>query len=221
MKKLSIFGAFIFAFLWESTASGAIYSWTDENGVLNFTNVAPPPQAQVVVKDSPRRNTRGADRVQEESVDERLRRAQERADDLEESLDNAREKAEALEERLAEASRLAEEAQRVQEAAYRYEDTWEEEYSRSSYYSGYGYRAIPFRRRGICGPDRWRPPRISHYKKARHRKPYYGNKPRKSLKSRHYGIGVNSARTQAERIFNQSRSNPLRSNFVSRRAIYY
>ena len=228
MKTLSIFGAFIFAFLWAPAASGAIYSWTDEDGVLHFTNVAPPPQALVVVKDTPR--DRGGDSARKPTVDERLKSAENRADDLEQDLDQAREearealqRARALEETLAEASRLAAEAQRIQEASYRYEETWEEEYPRS-YYGAYGYRSVPFRRRGICGPDRRRHPRISHHKKA-HRgkyhygKKYYGSRPRGG--SRHYSIGVNSARTQSERVFNQSRSNPLRSNFISRRAIYY
>ncbi|MBW1774032.1 MAG: DUF4124 domain-containing protein [Deltaproteobacteria bacterium] len=214
MKVLSIFGAFIFAFLWASAASAAIYSWTDENGLLHFTNVAPPPQARVVS-------------AREKTVDERLKSAENRADDLEQDLDQAKEearealqRARALEERLAEASRLAEEAQTYQEASYRYEETWEEEYSRSPYYGGYVYRAAPYRRPYVCTNDRWRVPRKSHLRKARYKKPYYGTTSRVGLKNRRYGIGINSARTQSERIFNQSRSNPLRSNFISRRAIY-
>ena len=227
MKVLSIFGAFIFAFLWASAASAAIYSWTDEKGVLHFTNVAPPPQALVVVKDTPKDRDRENVSAREKTVDERLKSAENRADDLEQDLDQAKEeargalqRARALEERLAEASRLAEETQEVQEASYRYEETWQEEYSRSPYSGGYVYRAAPYRRPYIRTNDRRRVPRKSHLRKARYKKHHYGNKPRKSLRSRRYGIGINSARTQSERVFNQSRSNPLRSNFISRRAIY-
>ena len=212
MKILSIFGALIFAFIWASAASGAIYSWTDEDGVMHFANVAPPPQALVVVKDTPGDRDRGDDPERKTTVDDRLKSAENRADDLEQDLDQAKEearealqRARALEERLAEAGRLAAEAQRIQEVSYGYEETWEEDYSRS-YYGGYGYRAVPFRRRGICGPDRRRHPRISHYRKARNGKYQYGNKPRGG--SRDYGTGVNSAKRQSGRIFNQSRSNP-------------
>ncbi len=224
MKVLNMFGIFVFAFLWASAASADIYSWTDENGVMHFTNVAPPPQARILVKDAPGDHNQGDYRAPEASVDERLKRAEERADDLAHDLDLANErarealqKARELEERIARAN--AGEAQFVQEAAYRYDAVWEEEVSGSPYYGGYVYRAAPYRRPINCRPERWRSPRISHFKKARSGKHYYGYRPWEG--SRNYGvIGINRAATQSHRIFNKSRSNPLTSNFISRRALY-
>jgi hypothetical protein len=234
MKKLSIFGAFIFALLWVSTASAAIYTWTDENGVVHFTNYSPPPQAQVIVKDIPGKDRQGADSALEKSVEERLKRAEERADDLEEDLDRANEKARealqrarAMEERIAYANRLAEETERIQQASYRYQETYEEGYAGYPYYGGVIYSGFPYRR-PICRPYYRRHPRISHWKKEpwgrshwRHKSwkgsPHYSNRP----KGRHYGvIGINRARNQSDRIFKQSRSNPFRSSPVARRAIY-
>lgn len=225
MKTPIIFGVFIFAFLWASAASGAIYSWKDENGVMHFTNVAPPPQARIVVKNAPVDNDEGDNSAEKESVDERLERAEDRVEDLEQDLDQAEEKArealqraEALEARLAESN--AEEAQFVQEAIYRVEKTWEEGYSSSPYYGGYVYRTAPFYRWKNCRPDRGKRPPISHYRKARHKKPYHGAKSRGGLKSRRYNMGVNAAKTQSERVFNQTRRNTLRSDLIGRRALY-
>lgn len=229
MKVTIIFGVFIFAFLWASASSAAIYTWTDENGVMHFTNVAPPAHARVIVKDIPKKHNSAAEKARRDSVEKRLKRAEERADELERSLDNAREKAEALERRLANANRMAEEAPGVQQASYGYDETWEEEYSRYPYYGGYVYRAVPLGR-SICRPRYWRHPRYGPWKKGhrgkhhwRHRpwkgKHHYGHRPWGG--SRHYGVvGINRARTQSHHIFNKSRSNPFRSNFVSRRAIY-
>lgn len=54
MKRLNIvvmiMSAFGLAGLAVSTASADIYAWTDENGVKNFTNQAPPEQATLFMK---------------------------------------------------------------------------------------------------------------------------------------------------------------------------
>ncbi len=54
MKRINIavmiLAALGFAGFTVSTASGDIYSWTDENGVRYFTNYAPPKQARLLMK---------------------------------------------------------------------------------------------------------------------------------------------------------------------------
>jgi hypothetical protein len=53
MKRFNIIimlVALSFAVFTVSTASGDIYSWTDENGVRYFTNYAPPKQAKLLMK---------------------------------------------------------------------------------------------------------------------------------------------------------------------------
>jgi len=224
MKVLGIIGTFLFVYLWTSPVSATIYTWTDENGVVHFTNYAPPSHAQVIVEDVPGRPAQEGDTASgsgtDQAFEDRLQRAEARANDLEQSLNQAQEKAQALEESLAEANRRAQEALRIEEAVSRSDTAWEEEYATPVYYSPYdtyGYSVVPHSRPIIARKPHGRYPYISHYDKGRDKKHGSGRGPREGDKKHRSNIGRVDARTQSERVFNQSRRNPFQSNFVNRR----
>ena len=232
MKMLTIFGVFVFVSLWASAASGEVYSWTDEDGVVHFTNFAPPPQAQLIIEDeegdeapgaapqaSPREGAIASEGGQRNAEEDRLERTEARVEELEQNLNQAQEKAEALEASLAEANRRAQEAQRIAEEGYGPDGEYVVNDASPACYGGYAYGVVPYSRPFIGEKERRR-----YYHKGELPEPRYQKHPssHKPLRGREAGLsrpGINDARTQAERTFYQSRRNPLQSNFISRRQV--
>lgn len=245
MGILGILGIFVFVFLWASAASAAIYSWTDKDGRVHFTNFAPPPQARLIIKDSrgdegsgtamqtsPRKKAGAPEAGQKEAVNDRLKKAEARVGDLEKQVNQAQEKAKALEQDLAEAHRkaqeqnLAEARRKVQEAQEMAQEASgsdgesEVDYISPPYYGGYVYGAVPYGRPFIDKKG----PRGFHHRRDLHKKGSHRRQPADYTSSRgrrdsFSGAVSNDARTQDNRNFEQSRINPLENNFVNRHQV--
>ena len=153
-----------------SIAIADIYAWTDEKGVRHFTNYAPPPQANIIMK---------TEELPYDELADRERMELERQDQLTAALQELAEK----EARLAEMQRAAE--RRIEAANRKAEEALEQaeslldqaQYESSGYYSG-GYLHsgyYPYKRRFHRSIyDRW-------YYRNRHS--IYHKKPH----TRHYG----------------------------------
>jgi len=130
--------------LWGQAAYADIYVWTDENGITNFTDQTPPPEAEIFLKTMEGPYQEAVERAQRETEKQRaLERAQA---EIREQEERVAEKIAQLERRTEEAEREAREAleraAELEDAADRQyrDDRW---YSTgyASYYPGYdGYR---------------------------------------------------------------------------------
>ncbi len=112
MKILKILGFSLLVVFWASTPYADIYTWTDQFGIVHFSNHSPPREARVLVKDLERSPRAGGQQDSQEALEERLREANEKVKALEDSL----EKAEALEKKLKDANKKTEEALKYVEA---------------------------------------------------------------------------------------------------------
>ena len=76
MKLLVIFGSIFLLFIFVSSLYGEIYSWTDTNGIMHFTNYDPPPHAKIFIKDvkSQRHEVKDDQNVKETSEQPALER---------------------------------------------------------------------------------------------------------------------------------------------------
>lgn len=163
MKLLKIFAAFFIGLFWASAVEADIYVWTDENGVTNFTNNNPPPEAKIFIKDvvfpgeEPAVEIAQVQSERELILEETLIEANER---LGKALETTVSLAEGFDRRLAGSNRRAEEAaetardlesrlveaeERADEALKRAESVLEDTgapypYSSISYVYPYSYR---------------------------------------------------------------------------------
>ncbi len=141
MRRLLIFTASILLCCVYSTASADIYAWVDENGVRHFTNYAPPPQAEVIMKTEELPYDEQAD-------NERLET--ERLDQLTDALQAVAEKeAQLAEMQLAAEKRIESANRKAQEALEQAESLlnqaqYESDDHGSSGYGTYGY--YPYKR---------------------------------------------------------------------------
>jgi hypothetical protein len=127
---LSAFGLAGFA---VSTASADIYAWTDENGVKNFTNQAPPEQATLFMKTPEIPYDEEAD-IQRREMDHQAVARQE----LAEREAFLREQQQAAERRIAAANARADAALREADQILQDAQATSEE-ANSAYSSSYGY----------------------------------------------------------------------------------
>ena len=171
MKRLNIWALILALFglggLAASTAGADIYAWTDENGVKNFTNQAPPKQATLFMKTPEIPYDEEADNQRREM--DRLAVARQELAEREAFL---LEQQQAAERRIAAANARADEALREADRILRDAQAASEDanYSSSSG-SGYGYY-FPY--------YRYRP---HHHKKDHKRFP--GNHYRKRHSQKH------------------------------------
>jgi hypothetical protein len=117
MKLSRIFGFILIMYLWAPMVHGDIYSWTDQHGIVHYTNYAPPPQAKVVIRDVKMSSSHSGVTKAEETEDEgqeslelKLQGVNRRVEALEDSLEEAEALTEDLEEKLLTANKKAEEA---------------------------------------------------------------------------------------------------------------
>lgn len=169
-----------------STVNADIYAWTDEDGVRHFTNYAPPPQANIIMK------------TQELPYDEQAdkeRMDTERQDQLTAALQEIAEKEARLAEMQVTAEKRLETANRkAQEALEQAESLLDQaQYESSDYYGGgyqyYGY--YPYKRRhkrSIYNRWYYRNQHSSYHKKSifKHRhKSHYKTEQRRKKRHHH------------------------------------
>jgi hypothetical protein len=161
-------------YLIASSSFADIYRWTDQNGVIHFTNYAPPKDATVIMK---------TEEVPYDEVADRQRMESERQQELELARLEIAEKQAEIEKRAAEAERRALEAERYAEETVREAEDYLKDVRNDRYYStSYGYfgyyRPPHFRRwyyRNETGSI--------YFKKPQYKNPH----KRHYLKRRHYG----------------------------------
>jgi hypothetical protein len=146
MKRLNIvvmiLSACGLAGLAVSTASADIYAWTDENGVKNFTNQAPPEQATLFMKTPEIPYDEEADIQRREMDDQAVARQElaEREAFLREQQQEAERRIAAANARadaaLREAGRVLQDAQATSEDA---DSAYSSSYGYGYYYPYYGY----------------------------------------------------------------------------------
>ena len=165
-------------------ANADIYSWTDEKGVRHFTNYAPPPQANIIIK---------TEELPFDELADKERMALERQDQLTTALQELADKEARLAEMQLAAEKRIEAASRKAEEALEQAETlldqaqYESSGDTGSRYLYYGY--YPYKRRLHRSMyDRWyyrnrhsfyhKKPHVKHYHKN-----YYNKKHR--YKKRH------------------------------------
>lgn len=177
MRQFACLIGILTVWIWAPTAVADIYSWSDENGILHFTNRNPPPEAELFLKTKEGPYEEAVARAQTETAAQReLRRAQDEAREQEERL---AEKAAELERRTEEANRKAEEAlaraEELAEAANRgYTSSRGYALGYAYYPLSYGYRYYGYNRYGYGSP---------YYSRKRYKKHSY----RHHEKQKRYG----------------------------------
>ena len=185
MKRLNILVMILvtcgFAGLAVSTVSADIYAWTDENGVRNFTNQAPPKQATLFMRapeiphdeeaDTQRRNM---DRLEAaiQALAEREASLLEQQRAAERRIAAANARAEAA---LREADQILQDAQAASEDAdYGYAESYGWGYYRSGYGSGSRYLYKGYKRwdGGLYRKKHHHKHKKHHYKNRRHHSKY-------------------------------------------------
>ena len=169
-----------------STVNADIYAWTDENGVRHFTNYAPPPQANIIMKTK---------ELPYDELADKERMDTERQDQLTAALQEIAEKEARLAEmQLAAEKRLETANRKAQEALEQAESLLDQaQYESSDYYGGgyqyYGY--YPYKRRhkrSIYNRWYYRNHHSSYHKKShlKHRhKSYYNTEHRRKKRHHH------------------------------------
>ncbi len=104
-------------YLWAPIVHADIYSWTDQQGIIHYTNYSPPPQAKVLIKDVKMSSSdSGVSKAKEtedegqESLEIKLQEVNRRVETLEDSLEKAEALTEDLEEKVLTANKKAEKA---------------------------------------------------------------------------------------------------------------
>ena len=205
MKRLKIvvmiLSAFGLAGFAASTASADIYAWTDENGVKNFTNQAPPEQATLFMRtpeiphdeeaDNQRRETdRLAVARQELAEREAFLREQQQAAERRIAAANARADA-----ALREANEVLQDAQAASEdATYNYSSS----YGYGYYYPYYGYGSrYPHKGHKRHDDNRYRK---RHPKQHPAKHPLHNRYQRYQGVRNHYSITVGRYPTHRSRV---------------------
>ena len=123
MKLSRILGFILIIYAWAPTVHADIYSWTDQHGIIHYTNYSPPPQAKVLIKDVKMSSSHSGVTKAEETEDEtqeslelKLQEVNRRVEALEDSLEKAEALTEDLEEKLLTANKKAGEARESAEA---------------------------------------------------------------------------------------------------------
>lgn len=166
---------------------GAIYSWTDENGIMHFTNYNPPPEARVFIKDIKRprheEETDQANQIKpgqssskqleiQENLEEKLDEANQRIDEFARSLEDAEVLNQSLERKLRAANQKAEEAlEYAEELGDKIREITSPPSSEYDYFRTVGYYPISI---GYRYPYKVHKPRFRH--KRSHQKGFIGQK---------------------------------------------
>lgn len=185
MKRLNILVMMLvacgFAGLAGSTANADIYVWTDENGVKNFTNQAPPEHATLFMRtpelphdeeaDTQRRNM---DRLETaiQALAEREALLLEQQQEAERRIAAANARAEAA---LRDADQILQEAEAASEGEYHgYSGSYGWDYSRRWYGSGSRYLYKGYKRwdGGLYRKKHHHRHKTHHYKNKRHHSKY-------------------------------------------------
>jgi hypothetical protein len=177
MTVLKIFLCITVGCFVTSSLYADIYEWTDENGVKHYTNYAPPPEANVLIK---------TEELPYDAAADLARREAEREEQLELTrLEIAERKAELewreaeAEQRLAEAGRQAEETLRKAEKIL--DEARNERYDSGNFrYSNFSRGFYPYHfnkryyRNETASIFFTKRPRIDHFKRYRSKKHQYG-----------------------------------------------
>ena len=140
MNALRVFILVTMACFVGSFVHADIYEWTDESGVVHFSNYAPPDNAKIIVKTEEVPYDEAADMARMEA--ERVELARQEIAEREAALD--RREAEA-ERRLAEAGRQAEDTLQKAEDLLEAADTGRDAYRSGGYYGYYpAYYSYPY-----------------------------------------------------------------------------
>jgi hypothetical protein len=183
MRRFQILLSSILLCCLYSTANADIYAWTDENGVRHFTNYAPPPQANIVMK---------SEELPYDELADRERMELERQDQLAAALQELADKEARLAEMQLAAEKRIEAANRKAEAALEQAEAlldqvqYESSGDTGSRYLHYGYYYPYNRRLHHSIYDRWyyrkrhsiyhKKPHARHYHKHHYKKMHRYNK---------------------------------------------
>ncbi len=228
MKYLVIFGCIFLLCALASPLYGEIYSWTDEKGVLHFTNYHPPPQAKLFIKDvrPPRpdaevsqnlkvasKQSAAEKREIQEYVDEKLEETIRKIDDFERDLEDAEILNQGLKRKLIEANQKADAALAyAEELEYNVREATSLPYS-TTYYRNALYR-YPIRYRS-------RYPVIIHKPRLKHKRFYtkrysFGRDYKRSTKRSHHKSVINKSRFSIPRSVGIHNTHQLGSRSISK-----
>ena len=173
MRRLYLLVVPVLLFCLNTTVDADIYTWIDENGVKHFSNFAPPPNAEVIMKTEELPYDEQADqqRMAAERQERLVAAWRELADKEAELLDRQR----AAEQQIEAANLRAQEALREAEALLNQAEEKHNRYSSGGAYYGYypyygHYKRWYYRKNGSLYY------KYPHYK--HHQKHKYKHKPR-------------------------------------------
>ena len=103
MKRLIILEMILMSFIWSPIVTANIYTWTDESNIQHFTNQAPPPGAEIFIRDldpKPASSPETPDEIEKNVYTTENQKLEDRLSDTQERLSETLEKVNSLEDKI-------------------------------------------------------------------------------------------------------------------------